>query len=147
MTTSNPAICLHFKFGHCKYGEKCRMKHILAICKDDICEVQQCEKRHQRQCRYFSQYGRCKFSTYCSYLHVTKPDDAIDVTPMKHDIFKLTENVVSLEMVLESKESHLHSLETEIKLLKEENEKQQLEIENIVTTFKKHIEEAIQKTT
>ena len=137
MNSSFHAICVYYKFGHCKYGERCRLKHVSTICEEENCQILQCEKRHQKQSRYFTQFGKCKFNSYCSYLHVTNTNDAVDKSPMKYDILKLTEKVASLEVLIEEKESKLRSLETEFELFKEENEKQKLEIKSIVEAFRK----------
>ena len=80
------------------------------MCEEENCQILQCEKRHQKQCRYFTQYGKCKFNSYCSYLHVTNTNDAVDISPMKHDILKLTEKVASLEVLIEEKESKIKML-------------------------------------
>ena len=33
------------------------------------CTKQYCSKRHPRECRYFIQFGRCKFGGGCAYSH------------------------------------------------------------------------------
>ena len=66
---SNSPICLHNKFGHCKFANACRLKHISEKCAIKDCEVTFCVQRHPKTCTYFSRYGRCKFGNYCSFSH------------------------------------------------------------------------------
>ena len=68
-------ICNYNKLGHCKYGETCRNQHVNEICEKTLCDVQTCNLRHPRVCRWFRDFQRCKFIEYCSYSHVKKVDD------------------------------------------------------------------------
>ena len=65
-------VCLFNKFGHCKFSTRCRQFHLNEICENELCESQNCLKRHPRVCRFYNQYQRCKFGEFCSYLHQTK---------------------------------------------------------------------------
>ena len=62
------SLCLFFKYGHCKFKNTCRKEHILALCEKEYCEMSNCAMRHPRICRYYRDYGYCKFSP-CSYAH------------------------------------------------------------------------------
>ena len=64
----NMQICKYFKYGHCKFQERCHKKHVETICDKEDCEIKECCLRHPRHCRYFQNYGKCKF-LYCSYKH------------------------------------------------------------------------------
>ena len=147
MVTSSSTICLHFKFGHCRYGEKCRLQHVSSLCEDNTCEIEHCRHRHPRQCLYFTQYGRCKFGLYCSYSHVIKADDQGYASQFKQEISNLTERISAMERHIDEKESRMKLLETEVEIIKEENAKLKVEIENRDKVFKTHIERAIEKTT
>ena len=37
-------------------------------CENQNCDIRSCNKRHPRPCKFFINYGRCKFSP-CSYSH------------------------------------------------------------------------------
>ena len=63
------SICRKFKHGYCKYGDKCHFRHVKEICNDDNCSVFACEKRHPKNCNFFREYGKCKFTIYCAYKH------------------------------------------------------------------------------
>ena len=43
----------------------------MEICKSTQCNMLNCVFRHPTVCRYFSNFGRCKFSESCAYLHET----------------------------------------------------------------------------
>ena len=62
-------VCLFNKYGFCKFKQICRNRHVAEVCKDGNCETTNCVKRHPRSCRYYSFYGRCKFSEFCHYSH------------------------------------------------------------------------------
>ena len=61
-------VCKHFKFGHCKFRLHCRYRHVDVLCEDSSCDINTCEKRHPMICKFYYNYGRCKFSP-CSYKH------------------------------------------------------------------------------
>ena len=75
MEASN--LCLFNKYGFCKYGNKCKKKHVNLVCENEKCENVTCEKRHPKTCHFYTQYGRCKFMNYCQYKHI-KPRNIFD---------------------------------------------------------------------
>ena len=71
-------LCRRNKFGYCRYGDKCRKKHINEICAERTCEVFNCEKRHPKICTFKRDYGYCKFAEYCRFNH-DKPKEIVAV--------------------------------------------------------------------
>ena len=69
VTDKMDTVCVHFKYGYCKFGEKCRKYHNTIICHDESCEERTCQKRHPKKCHYFQRYSMCKFGDYCLYDH------------------------------------------------------------------------------
>ena len=67
-------VCLHNKFGFCKYGEHCRKEHVEVVCENEECTVNECSKRHPRPCKYFREFGKCKFSEICAFSHNVSVD-------------------------------------------------------------------------
>ena len=57
-------VCYFFKFGFCKYVDKCKYKH-----EKENCEIEKCASRHPKSCRYFKEFGMCKFGDYCLFNH------------------------------------------------------------------------------
>ena len=66
-------ICKHFQTGHCKFGGRCKKRHVPENCPKADCADKACQARHPKQCRFFSQSGFCKFGEFCSYKHLTTP--------------------------------------------------------------------------
>ena len=62
-------VCKHNKYGYCKFQEKCRFQHVKQICPRKDCEIEKCSLRHPRECRYYREYSRCKFGSFCFYHH------------------------------------------------------------------------------
>ena len=73
-------------------------------------------KRHPRVCRFWREFGRCKFSEYCSYRHkfsaVQEPNAAFESD--LHDIKAKLEN---LENQLREKDNEISELNTRIENL------------------------------
>ena len=78
-------LCLFNKFGYCKYLDTCRKRHTKEVCENSNCEVNKCGKRHPKPCRFYLEYGRCKFGEYCYYKH--------DKSDANCQIWKELENV------------------------------------------------------
>ena len=71
-------VCRHFKLGFCKFKNKCKSKHVNEVCEEISCEVQSCDLRHPRTCKFYSAYGRCKFGEWCFYKHEKKTNRLLD---------------------------------------------------------------------
>ena len=99
-----PTICLHHKFGHCKYGAHCRNLHIEETCSDYPCNNESCSKRHPKPCRYFSMYNFCKFYDGCSFLH---RGGNFESEAMKKEIETLREEIKNLKAVVENMQDQL----------------------------------------
>ena len=67
MSTTN--LCTNYKFGFCKYAERCRKRHVEAKCQNSECDGNKCERRHPHSCKFFLEFKRCKFGEYCRFLH------------------------------------------------------------------------------
>ena len=65
----NKNVCQKNKFGYCWWGLKCRDMHISMNCVEKSCNVDNCEKRHPKDCFYFKKFAMCKFNDTCSYKH------------------------------------------------------------------------------
>ena len=69
MKMSYQTICSKNKFGFCKFGNLCRMKHLEKLCDSENCEIVNCEMRNPKDCYFYNFYGSCKFGEYCRYHH------------------------------------------------------------------------------
>ena len=57
------------KFGHCRLKHDCKSHHPTDICKDDLCEVRNCNLRHPQMCKWFLNFGSCNFGDGCYFDH------------------------------------------------------------------------------
>ena len=99
MTSEN--LCNHYKFGFCKHGDHCRKRHIKEKCDEEHCDQRTCEKRHPLECRYFREYGRCKFGSYCLYDHVVKVD------PKLQELQEIKDKIEAIEKKLDEKNKEI----------------------------------------
>ena len=105
-------VCSSFKFGYCKHKEYCRKHHVKDICELSSCDISNCERRHPKKCKYYRDYGQCKFDP-CMFSH-TRDDDGIDA--LRKEIETVGENIIELDNKL--KELDLKLLESETTLEK-----------------------------
>ena len=79
MATQN--ICFFNKYCFCKYLERCRKYHESKSCEKSSCEIRVCEFRHPKACKFFRDFGFCKFGEWCKFSHkidrniINKTDD------------------------------------------------------------------------
>ena len=120
-------ICRYNKFGYCKYGDKCHFRHINEKCVTKDCNISDCEKRHPKICIFIRRFGRCKFTTYCSYDHEK---------PKEND-----EKISELEKKVENLEKFIEKIEPSDKNLAKivDNKVEALEV--LITMLRKTLEE------
>ena len=108
---ANKRKCLlYFKFGFCKYLERCRFPHIKEVCESQECDERSCTLRHPRVCSYYRDYNRCKFGEWCCFKHVEK--DRIIVT-------EIANRVKHLEKLIEEKDEVISILVNKMKVIEE----------------------------
>ena len=71
-------VCCYFKFGFCKYGTRCRRRHVEIKCELENCDARNCERRHPAECRFYRVYKRCKYGEYCVYEHINHIDPVFE---------------------------------------------------------------------
>ena len=106
MKMAAPILCLFNKFGYCKFRETCRKNHINKICDESSCEINTCKERHPRICRYFQNYGRCKFSP-CAFKHEVSMNDN---ERLEKDIKDLSDKIHALEEIIKTKEKTIDEI-------------------------------------
>ena len=122
-------VCLHQKFGFCKYKEKCNKRHLDEECKDLVnCGSKKtCDKRHPKLCRRYVLEGSCSYGERCDYLHKEKY-----ISPADH---RLKGRIDELEKVLGEKVSEEKKMAVAI-----------MELEKVVKAMSRkiiHLEEEI----
>ena len=106
-------VCSYFKFGYCKHREYCRKRHVKEICELSSCEISNCDKRHPIKCKYYRDYGKCKFDP-CMFSHV-KDDDGIDA--LKKDLENVVVSIDKMERNINELDSKLLESQTIIERL------------------------------
>ena len=107
--------CKFHKFGHCKFGTKCRNFHNPHTCPNSLnCKDSTCTARHPVSCRYHVKYGFCKFGADCSFLHSSTIEQNSDV---KIDVKMLKESLEHLLNSIKIKEMEIERLEERIQLI------------------------------
>ena len=100
MAQQNQNVCIFNKYGYCKFKYTCRKQHIQEKCSNEKCEILRCSLRHPKICRYFRDFGNCKFGEWCSFRHEIKVNK--DIEDMKK----------TLDAKIETYETRLKTLET-----------------------------------
>ena len=117
-------ICKFNQSGFCKFQSHCRKQHIMEICNNMQCSMVTCTYRHPRVCRYFINFGRCKFADSCSYLH--KIDDKVselrseqvkEIEQLRQEVEELHKQVEDLRNQI-SNFSNLTALQSQPTLVK-----------------------------
>ena len=122
---ANRGLCPFNKFGYCRYLDTCRKKHTKDICEIPQCEVNKCSKRHPRTCKYYQEYGRCKFGEDCSYKHNKNETNSEIVKELENLKKKAEAEIESLKVKVaacERKLDEVNSILTGKKVL-DENDK------------------------
>ena len=101
-------VCRFNQFGYCKFQDHCFRKHVNSICENEKCLRKDCEKRHPRECRYFSRYSYCKFGEYCKFRH-----GKIRNCGYENEISNLKSEIENLKKVIKAKENERDLLEQE----------------------------------
>ena len=107
-------ICRYNKFGHCKYRSSCRNIHIEILCNIQNCKISSCEMRHPIMCKYFLQYGRCKFDP-CSYRH--ERVETQKIKDLEDRVQHYEKKLQDLEFKLEEKSVEIEDLNSKVEKL------------------------------
>ena len=108
-------VCRFNQFGFCKFKNNCFKKHVDITCENEKCFKSDCELRHPKKCRYFSEYSYCKFGEYCRFGHEKVKKSNID-----KEIEKLRCEIETSKKVIEAKDSEIKEKDFEIRKLLED---------------------------
>ena len=79
------------------------------------CDIQKCSKRHPRECRYWTEYKRCKFGDYCSFKHTSKRPTISDTEDIDMELEDLKSKLESINKLLEVKDKQIEEHSKQIK--------------------------------
>ena len=118
-------ICLFYKYGFCKHGDKCNKSHLKEVCLKRECDSRKCDKRHPRPCKLMMENGFCKFGTKCSYSHRLPKiieDQNLKIEALERMIENQNETINDLKFkMLENQRREVDQLQSQINLLKSQN--------------------------
>ena len=108
-------MCKFNQEGFCRFGTNCLRRHENEICPNrSVCENPECSKRHPKSCKYFYQFGECKFREACAYSHKKEIKNnkveelEREVAELKEDMRKLKEDMMkkmdSILLILNTEE-------------------------------------------
>ena len=106
------SVCRFNQFGFCKFQNNCFRKHVNSICENVRCLKSDCELRHPKMCRFYSEHSYCKFGEYCKFKHEEIRSNGIDI-----EIEKLKSEIDKLGKVIETKENEIKNKDLEIRKL------------------------------
>ena len=135
-------VCRYFRFGHCKFGDTCKLLHISEICENNACEITSCNLRHPRTCKFFKEFNRCKFSEWCSFKHVEN-----DINVNHFDTKEILEKIDNLAQIIKDRDETINQLVEKVRTLEEKinsendtiNDQDDSEIEMNKTFFNPHL--------
>ena len=106
-------VCSWFKYGYCRHRESCRKRHNQEVCDESNCNIYRCIKRHPKTCKYYLNYGRCKFNP-CAFLHKNNDENVENLKKDNLEIVRKLEaidrNLKELEKKAELSESIIDKL-------------------------------------
>ena len=124
-------VCMFGKFGFCKFKEGCKRKHFEEICESQskFKNIKECQKRHPKPCRRFTQGNECRFKEDCAYNHTDSIQDK-EKNDLKEKVENLEKTVIELtkkgeSIRLEPLEKVVHALTRKV-----------LELEGIIRDMK-----------
>ena len=101
MENMERSICKYNQRGFCRYGERCRLRHVNENCTESDCQDESCLFRHPLECRYFYLYGTCKFGDSCAYVH-EENEDKVRIRILEEKLSMFEAKVIQLERKLDT---------------------------------------------
>ena len=95
----------------CKYSYRCRKYHEKELCEKSDCEIRECSFRHPIVCKFYRDWGFCKFGEWCMFSHKINKNNAVKNDEVK----KLERKLKDIELELEKQNEKVLKLENEMK--------------------------------
>ena len=150
MATQTQNVCPFNKFGYCKHKDMCRKLHINELCENNTCDFSLCKFRHPKTCKWYWEYGRCKFNP-CAFKHIENINSEENVKLESEKIMLKLRNVETALKALEEEESEtkktinqLLEMDKKIKSMEDELINQNTVINNLVKKID-NMEETLKK--
>ena len=108
-----PQICVYHKYGYCKFQNSCRNTHEQELCDIENCDGKICDKRHPKPCRYFQNYGRCKFNP-CSYSHGDNLE-YVKINKLESIVQDMKQEMHEIRQILNLNDAAMRNMEKELR--------------------------------
>ena len=119
-------VCRYFKFGYCKFIDKCRFLHVTELCANPSCEIKSCNLRHPKVCKFFRDFRRCKFSDWCLFKHTEDNNNFEDL-----NIREIMEKLEDLANKIDEKDIIINNLVEKIRNIEEKSREEQTHNEDV----------------
>ena len=105
------------------------------MCENQSCEISVCTLRHPKICRYFRDFGRCKFSEWCHFRHVENIQSFDN-----SEISTLKMRISDIEKIIQEKDEAIKHLSNQFETLKQELTKpqDQLDLDQLEMILTEH---------
>ena len=113
LATKDQPACIFHQHGYCKFGLICRKFHTPHTCNQPQCSDKTCLLRHPRTCKYFTNFGSCKFGDDCSFSHKVETANGFS----KNEIEILKSELQSVKDSLKEKENEIADLVSRVSTL------------------------------
>ena len=113
LATKDQHACKFHQYGYCKFGLTCRKFHTPHTCQQPQCSDKTCLHRHPRKCKYFTNFGSCKFGDDCSFSHKSETSNGFS----KKTIDMLKSELQSVKDSLKEKEIEIADLVSRVSTL------------------------------
>ena len=108
-------VCQFNKFGFCKFQINCFRYHENGKCQNVQCSVRDCSFRHPRECRYFRDYGNCKFGEFCKFNHKAfRNENNIEIDEIKKKLEELKSQIDAKNKEINHKNSEIESMSKKV---------------------------------
>ena len=114
-------LCKFNQEGFCKFGANCYKRHENEICNRNQCESPQCSKRHPQLCKFYFQFGQCKFGDICAFSHRREDTSNREKRSLEKEVEELKDEIKNMKE--ENTKTKEKDLEKEVESLKEDMKK------------------------
>lgn len=129
-------VCQFNKFGFCKFEINCFRKHENQKCENEHCDIQKCSLRHPKRCKYFAEFNKCKFGSFCKFKH-----DEIGNIKFDREIEMLRKDLENVKNGIKEKEIEIREKDKEIKKVSNDLQDKMCALEMIVKRLELDLQE------
>ena len=113
-------VCKFYQNGYCKCRNQCRNRHVETVCETINCRTREYILRHPRESKYYQQFERYKFNSYCLFKH-SESAPAIESKDLEKYVLEIIKHIVNekVDEFVKKMEEKMGKLEGVLKVLEE----------------------------